>query len=325
MSYKKSNNIATWAIIGFIAMLGLNAYLWYENSQLKSVKAKQELETIELQKIQADLDQAYQESLESLEDMRNDNKELNDLIESQKRELLAQKDKINNLIWTKRELSKAKEEIQVLNNQAAGFVAEIARLKEENGQLSSSNTRLRSENNVLSQQVTAEIEEKNTIAKAKAALEVEHKEISSKNKKLSSKVDMANAIKINFIEVQGYKVTKSGKRKKRRRAKNIKLLETCFTTETNLVTSAGEKTFYVRIIDPLGETVVIDEINSGAITNKLDGSQVRYTTSGIMDYKNEDTNGCISWEVYNPLQKGEYEVIIYNNGYPVGQGKFKLK
>ena len=43
-----------------------------------------------------------------------DNKELNQLIDSQKLSLQEQKEKINNLIWSKRELGKARKEMKAL-------------------------------------------------------------------------------------------------------------------------------------------------------------------------------------------------------------------
>lgn len=324
MESNKSSNLTTFAIIGALLLLALNGYQWYNNTQLKTSNLQFEAEMMDLQKAQADLDQAFQSSMESLEEMRSDNKELNNLIESQKKELKSQKDKINELIWTKRELSKAKEEIQNLNNQAANYVAEISRLKEENTQLASSNVRLRDENNVLSQQVVAEIEQKNALAEEKAELTEVKAQLTKSNEKLSSKVDMANAIKINFLKVQGYKKNDDGKKRKKRRARNINMLEVCFTTETNLVTPSGEKEFQFRIIDPLGETLV-DDMGSGITENKLDGSQVRYTKSGVIEYNNTDTNACLEWDLADKLPKGEYQIEMYNNGFLVGNGDFKLK
>lgn len=319
-----SNKINLWLIIGMLLLLGLNGYQWYRNSLLSTQNLRYETEMLDLQKAQADLDAAFESSLQSLEEMRSDNKELNNLIESQKRELKSQKDKINNLIWTKRELSKAREEIQNLNNQAANYVAEIARLKEENSALAGNNATLRNENNVLSQQITAEINEKKAIAAEKAELAVAKQELTVTNKKLSSKVDMANAIKINYLKVQGYKVKDNGKRRKKRRARNINMLEICFTTETNLVTAAGDKEFQFRIIDPLGETL-LDDLNAGVLENKLDGTKVRYTTLGTISYNNEDTNACMEWNVDNSLSKGKHKVEMYNNGFLVGTGDFNIK
>ena len=103
------------------------------------------------------------------------------------------------------------------------------------------------------------------------------------------------------------------------------MLRVCFLTETNMVTSSGQKKFYIRIINPQGETIAIEDQGSGVLTNKLDNSQVRYTTSGEISYKNEDTNACIDWTLSDKLVKGDYKIEIYNNGFQVGKGVFKLK
>src|SRR5690606_33226880 len=97
---------------------------------------------IELQKLNAELDQDYQSAIESLEEMRGDNQQLNALIESQKLELKAQKDKINNLIWSKKELDKAKIEMKTLNSNVSQYLADIQALKEKNQILTDDNQKL---------------------------------------------------------------------------------------------------------------------------------------------------------------------------------------
>ena len=322
---KSKNNLAAWAIIAIIALIGLNGYQWFTNSQLKSQNIRQETELVELEKVQAELDQDYNNALESLEDMRSDNKELNNLIESQKKELRSQKDKINNLIWTRRELKKAKEEIANMNSQAAQYVAELSTLREENKMLLASNDQLTEQNATLNQQYENEQRARREIEEARAVLAAERERLAKTNEELDVKVDMANAIKINFMKTQGYKIDDKGKRKKKKKAKDINVIEVCFKTETNLVTPAGPKEFQIRLIDPLGETVAREDMGSGVLTNKLDNTQVRYTTSGTVDYNNEDTEGCIEWKFTDRLPKGLYDVEIYNNGFNVGKGTYKMK
>ena len=154
---------------------------------------------------------------------------------------------------------------------------------------------------------------------------VEKEEIIKEKAILSGKVDIAEAIKINYMEVQGYQVKEDGKTKKKNKAKNINMLRTCFLTETNVVAQGGEQEFYIRIIDPVGETITDSNDGVGVLTNKLDSTQVMYTTSGSIDYQNEDTRGCISLSLSEKLTKGIYDVEIYNNGFMVGKGDFKLK
>ena len=97
MSTPQSKQNFTAIAIGIIiALLALNAYQWYVNSKLSSTNLTQKSEMVELQKVQEELDQDYQTALESLEEMRGDNAQLNALIDSKKSKLKTQKDKIYN-------------------------------------------------------------------------------------------------------------------------------------------------------------------------------------------------------------------------------------
>jgi len=315
----KSNNLSSYALIGIILLLGLNGYQLYINSQLKQDTANQKTELIELEKIKTELDQDYKAAIEGLDELRGDNKELNQLIDSQKLSLQGQKEKINNLIWSKRELGKARKEMKALKDQAQQYIQELTKLRDDNQFLTSSNTQLKEEKEALNQ-LYAEI------AQAREILIVEKEEIIKEKAILSGKVDIAEAIKINYMEVQGYQVKDDGKTKKKNKAKNINMLRTCFLTETNVVAKGGEQEFYIRIIDPVGETIAdSNDGGAGVLTNKLDNTQVMYTTSGSIDYQNEDTRGCISLSLSEKLTKGIYDVEIYNNGFMVGKGDFKLK
>ena len=324
-SKTKQTNITAWSIVAIIGLLALNGYQWFSNSQLSQSLDNQQTEMIELENIQAELEQEYQVALESLEELKGDNKELNDLIESQKKELGAQKEKINGLIWTKRELGKAKDEIANLNTQTAAFVAEITQLKNENAALASTNSLLSEEKTFLvasyekQKELTMELEE------AKKVLASEKERLSDNNVVLSTKVDMANAIKINYLDVQGFQIKDNGDLKKKSKAKDIQMLRTCIKTESNYVTPAGKKDFYIRLINPIGETVAIESNGGGILLNKLDDTQVRYTYSASMEYNNEDTEACLDWTLSDPISKGEYDIEIYNNGFLVGKGNFKLK
>lgn len=325
MTTKSKNNIAAWAIVAIIALLGMNGYQWFVNSQLKGDLKGQQSQLFELEKVNTELDQDYQAALESLESLRDDNKELNELIDKQKTELKVQRDKVNNLIWSKRELDKAKSEIVKFQDMTAGYIAEINTLKAENEKLKSENMELSGKNEVLVQEVTREKTLNEELAKAKAALAASNQKLDKTNEVLSTQVDMANAIKVNYMELQGYEVKDNGDIKKKSKAKDIEMLRTCYKTESNYVTPKGEKEFFVRIISPTGETLATENSGSGVLTDKLTGKKVRYTSSGKLEYNNEDAEGCIDWSPNFKLAKGMYDVQLYNNGFMVGQGQFKLK
>lgn len=318
MSTQSRQNLTAMLILTIIGLLGLNGYQWYVNNNLSKDKNVQANEMIEMKKAQAELDQEYAAALASLEEMRGDNAQLNTMIDNQKIELKAQKEKINGLIWTKKELEKAKSEIQNMNANVAKYVAEIQQLKDQNQVLSNDNAQLNT-------RITEEVAAKEQVIAVKNELVTQKEGLTKTNEALGTKVDMANAIKINYIDVKGYEVKKDGKLKERSKAKDVNMLRACFLTETNMVTQAGNKKFYIRLINPAGETIALDDSGSGSLTNKLDNTQVRYTTSADVDYKNEDTNACVDWTAPEGLPKGSYKIEIYNNGFPVGKGGFTLK
>jgi hypothetical protein len=319
------SNLTAWGIVAIIGLLGLNAYQWFSNNQLKNQNSEQVLLTNNLQKAQAELDREYQSAIDNLEQMRSDNQAANSLIDSQKKELEVQKTKISELLWSKRELGKAQEEIKGLNSRIKDMIAEVTKLKEENTVLTEQNTQLTNQNQSLSSDLTREREEKEEVVKAKTQLASEKETLAKTNESLSSKVDLASAIKINYLDVKGYEIRKNGKLDQQSRAKNIDILRFCIKTETNMVTSAGMKRFFIRVISPLGETISVENSGSGVLTNRLDNTQVRYSTSGEVDYKNQETNACIDWNLAQKLAKGLYNVEIFNGGFPVGKGTFQLK
>jgi len=310
--------------IAIALLLLLSGYLWYENSNLKAANNAQIVELGEMEKVQAELDSDYQAALESIEGLRTDNQELNALIDNQKEELNAQKKKVNNLIWTKRELDKAREEIGTFETLTAQYLAEITDLKSQNEMLTAENGKLTQDIVVLNDNLTAEKQITTNLTETRAVLMSEKEDLMEKNTELSDKVEVGSAIKINWMSLEGGEVKDDGSWKRRKIAKRSKTLRTCFRTETNVVVPAGEETFFLRIIGPSGETIAADDMGSGELTDKISGETIKYTMSGTLTYNNEDTEACMDWDPSFQVAKGEYAVEIFNKGYQVGAGNFKL-
>ena len=322
---KSKNRTIALALVGLLLLLALCAFQWYKMGQLNKQLSEMKQEMFEVEKIQVQLETDYEEAVTSLDDMRTSNEDLNNVIEQQKKDLKDQKNRILKLIRSEKELSKAREEIAKLNSQAKGFIAEISKLKEENQSLYSSNMKLTEEKQVLTADLTTERELTTELTEAKTLLVSENEDLSVENEGMSQRLDVASAIKINFMKMTGYLQGDDGKMKEKSRAKRINMVRTCFVTETNVIAPAGPEKFFVRIIDPLGETMAVEDLGSGVLENKMNGNMVRYSASGTLDYTNEDATGCIDWRPNYSFIKGDYLVEIYNKGYLVGNGNFKLK
>ena len=129
MATRKSNQrFMAWSIVAIILLLATSGYLYWNSMQLtkKLNLHKQELAAVEL--TQGQLEQDYELALTSLDDLKGENTDLNELIETQKLELKNQKNKISNLIWKSGKLNEAKKEIENLKNEALSFIDEINKL-----------------------------------------------------------------------------------------------------------------------------------------------------------------------------------------------------
>jgi len=321
----KSNGLSLISILLLIAFLGLSAFLWMTNSNLKKELQTEKTANLDLEKLHTELDQSYQTSLSDLEKLRGDNQELNELIDSQKEELGKIKKRVSGLIWTERELGKVRTEIDNLNSVASQYISEITQLKQDNQLLTTKNVSLTEANSTMTQEIEVNKKRINKLDSVKTLLVNQTEELNESNNTLATKVDMAEAIKINYIEVKGYDVKDDGSLKEKSRAKKVDMLRACFTTETNLVTVAGEEEFQVAYTSPSGELLYVEELGSGTIMNKLSQKKERYSAAGVIQYKNEESTACLDWTPNFVLTKGLYKILIYNNGFEVGSGEFKLK
>jgi len=321
----KNNSVSILGILLIIALLGLNAYQWMNNSTLKKDFTEKTSEYQELEKANTQLNFEYESKLEELEGLRGNNQELNTKIDAQKLELTRQKKKITGLIWTEKELGKARQAMADLNTQADQYISEITNLKKANDELNGQNIVLTEQNSELSQEVAVNKERISNLDSARSVLVSQTEELSADNEELSTIVDMAEAIKINYIEAKGYAVNDDGSVKSKSRAKKVKMLRTCFTTETNMVVEAGDQDFYITYTSPSGQVLAVEDLGSGALDNKLTGDKAQYTTVGSVEYDNSDMKACLDWRPNFQLSKGVYQVEIFNNGFSVGKGSFKLK
>ncbi|MCB0621370.1 MAG: hypothetical protein KDC43_20760 [Saprospiraceae bacterium] len=313
----KQRMIAIAAII-VVALLTVNAFLLYNKFTQDKKLAQQATELEEAEKLKAELEKQYYEALSELETMRGENEELNALIEQQQAELKDQKDKIDRMIRNEGDLKRARTEIANLKAQIEQYIAEITQLKEENQLLADENTQLQEDKAMLETDLTQQ-------RTANEELNTEKAQLVSANEDLSKTVTFASVVKVDNIEAVGLKVKDNGKTAKKSLAKNVDQLQVCFNTTINEVTTAGREQFFVRIINPVGETIAIEEQGSGIMTSSQTNEQIRYTQVKELNYNNDKQEVCFSWESTLPFQKGTYEVEIYNKGYLAGTGNFTLK
>ncbi len=321
MSQTSQQKLLALATVAIIALLGLSAFLIYTKVNQDKLIKGQNAELIESTKVKADLEKTYYQALSDLEEMRGNNSELNAMIETQKTELKKQKDKIDGLIRTSKDLDKAREEIGRLRQ----YVTEVEELKKQNAILRDTNQALSSQRDELVIAVKQERLTNEELLTEKTTLSSKNESLAQEREILARKVDIASSIKVGEISATGYKVRSTGKESDSKKAKSIDGLKICFNTTNNVIVSSGMETFYIRVINPLGEVMAIQDLGSGNIALSSTGESIQYTQSVEVEYSNEPIPGCINWQPGIPFETGTYQVEIYNKGFLAGKGSFTLK
>jgi len=326
MASKNSNqNVIAALLVALLALAGLNIYQYINRNSLVAANKQQETELIALDKAKTDLDKEYYEALSDLEEMKSSNAELNQVIEGQKEELTKQRNRIGVLLKDSKNLKSAREAISKMTQQAEQYLAEVTMLREENEKLNIDNTLLRDKNTGLVAQVDSQTKENEELSSIKDELETENKELASTKEKLSKKVNMAATIEIDDLDIKGYMTKVNGKTSRKRRADNVEFLKICFNALPNAIASGETETFFVRIIDPIGETVAAEKRGSGITKIGMDDSPIRYSTVLKTNYNNEEKELCADWNPGMKLKEGKYQVEVYNKGFLAGTGDFRLR
>jgi len=320
----KNNTIAIAAVI-IVVLLGLSAFLGVRNFQLNNTKQELTADFEKTEELKVELEKQYYEALSELEEMRGSNEELNTLIEQQQEELKTQKDKIDGLLSDSRNYRAARKEMSNLKSQVEQYVAEINQLREENELLAANNTQLTEQNQTLNTDLESERMNSAQLTSERAILVSEKETLETERALLAKKVDIASVIKVENINAAGYKLRKSGKPVKKSNAKNVERIIVQFNTTDNAVSEPGTEFFHVRIINPLGETVAMEELGSGIFTNSATGEQIRYTMTAETEFSGTGDAVSIAWSPGQTFAKGNYEVEVYNKGYLAGSTSFQLK
>jgi hypothetical protein len=321
MSQSSQQKLLALATVAIIALLGLSAFLIYTKVNQDKLIKSQSAELIEETRLKADLEKEYYQALSDLEEMRGNNSELNAMIETQKTELKKQKDRIDGLIGTSKELEKARTEIGRLRN----YVTEVEELKKQISVLKDTNQALAAKRDELVLAVQQEKVTNEQLSTERAALTSENESLSQEREILARKVDIASSIKVTDISAKSYNIKSSGKASDSKKAKSIDGIEICFFTTSNVIVTGGTETFYIRIINPLGEVMAIQDLGSGDMKIANTGESIQYTQAASVEYGSEPVKGCVNWQPGIPFETGTYTVEIFNKGFMSGKGSFTLK
>jgi len=201
---------------------------------------------------------------------------------------------------TKEELAKAQEDVKQLRYFVTKYTADIDSLQK-------SNASLKVERDTLKTNLTTVRQKADTLTR--------------QNQDLSTKVQIASALKVAQVGVAAYKIKGSGKEVEVSRSSPAKKLKISFTVASNAVAVKGLHIINIRIIDPTGNLITGGD--SGPFTS--DGQSLQYTYKTSIDYKDDASTYVVDWMNPTPFTKGTYTVMLYADGYTMGKTSVTLK
>lgn len=285
-------------ILWIVLVLSLifNIYQWRNKA---SVVEALEVKTDSLVTARVDVEKELAATYEELNQYKGINSRLDSLLLEANNMVDQQKDKIASLMKKEKnsaalnkKLNAELEELKKLRDQ---YLEKVDELLVENENLKKQNTDLTSTVETIS-------------------------------KNLESTVNTASVLKSEYVKVKAYKKKSSGKFSETAMAKRTNKMEVCFTILENKITQPGEKTAYLRIIEPGGKTMGGSSEGSSTFKMKGTNEDVMYSNSQKIDYKNEKQDVCLNWEekerIFTP---GTYVIEIYIDGNLSTAASYVLK
>lgn len=294
----KDSNKVYFLILVIIALLGTNAYVFLKDKKsedkvvtLTDEKSRME---IEIDRIEAELDRSKSANI----NLSTELKEGQELARVKIREL---RDQLRKGQLTEGELARAQKEIKDLRSFVSKYTADIVVLEKKNVKLTEQRDSLQTTVDNINERASM-LEKVNT--------------------DLSSKVKVAAAIKVANIAVSAVRIRNNGKESEVSRASTAKRLKIRFTVAENSLAQLGAHEVFIRVIDPNGNLITTD----GSALFDADEDQLQYTYKTSIEFDNSFGKlYSIDWDPVQPFSKGEYNVVLYSDGYTMGKTVFSLK
>ena len=198
-------------------------------------------------------------------------------------------------VKSKARINELQKEIATLKGLLRHYIAQIDSLNKENAGLRAENQEIKDQNARLSSRV---------------------KEVTRTAETLSERMTLAE--KLNVTGVSLTALRKSGKVEKN--VTKAKQLMVTFTIPQNNSTPVGEKTIFLRLVNPEGQL-----LGSGG-SFSFEGKSIPCTARKSVEYAGDEIAGVkMYWDVNTTLTPGDYTVELFTDGYRLTSRRFTLK
>ena len=226
---------------------------------------------------------------------------------------------------TNEELVAARDNIAKYIDSVSGMKADLANLSRYRRQVGV----LKKEREELLRQVDS-LKQSNTLIamqRDSTFVELEKQNVFNdslvvQNTQLADAVQRGSALNLTGFVVDAVRERNNGTLRSTTSAKRTDRLKVCFTVADNVIAEAGDREFYIEVLDPNGN--VMGGTNSKTME---EGASITYTKNTNFFYENAALDVCDYISNYaGEFQKGNYMVNVYDDGLKLlGTSKFELK
>jgi predicted nuclease with TOPRIM domain len=307
-SQPKKDNKPAIIILLLIALVGSWIYFLYARNESNAVITEKDAQYASLDSSKNAVQKEYDDAMVRLQELTASNNGLDSLVKTKDSELSILKGKFKSLVGkqnaTSKDLAEARKLVGELNGRIDEYIQEINRLQAENQQLTIDKQNLTTENKTLNTNLN------NTELARKEA---------------ENKVDVGSTLHASGFNIVAINIRNSGKEKSTASAKRADKLRISFNLDENRIATSGTKQLFIIAKDPTGKVIAEEALASGKINTRQDG-QIEYTTKIDAEYKQGEAKG-INFDLTqgDKYIKGNYSIIVYQNGFKIGEGVAILK
>ncbi|GAB2831765.1 hypothetical protein [Ferruginibacter profundus] len=294
------------AVIGVLAagVLGMGGYMAYDKTKNSETIQQQQTQIAKVTDEKSDIQTSFDASLARLDSMTTANNGLTSKLADKNAEITKTKNEIRSILNKKNatasELARAKTLIASLNEKITTLEADVARLTQENQTLSNDKVVLTQEKEKLTTDLTATTEAKVNLEK---------------------KVDVASTLNASNIVITPVNVRRNGKEKVSTTAKRVDKLLVSFDVN-NRIAEPGSTDVYVVVIGPDGQPVTT---GAETFTTREEGDKTYTAKLPVAIETAKSKNVEFAFAPGSNFQQGSYKIMIYQNGFLIGQGVRELK
>ena len=281
-------------IVVILALIGGLAYLFKSLEEQKQVnRDMQELAELDKQEMENEYERFALQYSEMKTQINNDS-----IVEQLTQEQLKTQKLLEELKKVKaddaREITRLKKELATVREVLRSYIIQVDSLNRLNESLKQENSRV----NAVLQERNSQIE---GLSNEKASL--------SEKVAIAAQLDATN-ISLSLLNKRD---------KPTKKLKDTKKMQVNFTITKNVTASNGNRTVYVRIQNPGGNTL------SGGGSFAYENRNLEYSMKKSIEYTGEEVSVATFWNVSQMLEGGQYRVSIFADGNMIGSRTFNFE